>query len=180
MVRNYLKIALRNLSRRKFYAALNIGGLAVGMAACLLIFQYVAFEQSYDTFHANRDNLYRTTRTGIQNGEVQETDVFTWSAMGSILAESVPELRRYARVHPNYGMATLAYIDAGGERKAFREEGLLFVDPAFLSMFSFPLAQGDPEAALAAPHTMVLTASTARKYFGDEDPIGKTLEVRRG
>ena len=178
MVRNYLKIALRNLFRRKFYAALNIGGLAVGMAACLLIFQYVAFEHSFDTFHENRTDLYRIATTDIQNDEAVRTDAYTWHAMGEALKEVVPELKNYARFHPNYGAATVAYTDAQGQRKALREEGLYYADASFLTMFSFPLVQGDPATALADVGTLVLSESAARKYFGSEEPIGQALEVR--
>jgi len=178
MVRNYLKIAFRNLARHKFYAALNIGGLAIGMATCLLIFQYVAFEKSYDTFHANQEEVYRVTITGLQNGELGSTSAFTWYGMAPELKEAVPELLEVARYHPSYNPATVAYTDAEGHRRAVSEEGLVYADPSFLSLFSFPLVQGDPATALTNLGSVVLSASVARRYFGDDDPVGQTLEIR--
>ncbi|MCH8963167.1 MAG: ABC transporter permease, partial [Bacteroidetes bacterium] len=178
MVRNYLKIALRNLSRRKFYAALNVGGLAVGMAACLLIFQYVAFEKSYDTFHANQADLYRVTITGLRNGEVRSTSAFSWYGLAPAMAERVPELVEVARYHPDYAPGTVSYTDVGGQRHAVSEEGMVYADPAFLSLCSFPLVQGDPATALTNPGSLVLSESAARRYFGDANPIGQALEVR--
>lgn len=178
MLGNYLIIAIRNLVKRKFFSVLNIGGLAVGVAACLLIFQYVAFEQSYDTFHANREHLYRVTMTGVQEGDVQDTHSYTYYAMGPDYKERVPELKEYVRFHPNYSTATVAYTDTQGKRKALREEGVIFADPSFLTMFSFPLVRGDAETALAEPGSIIITESMAGKYFGNADPIGKTLDVR--
>jgi len=178
MFRNYLKIAFRSLVKRKFYAALNIGGLAVGMAACLLIFQYVAFEYSFDTFHQQHEHLYRVLVNHIRGGEVGETEAFTWSALGPALEETVPEVGGYARFHPNYGMATIGYTDGQGQRIAFREEGLVYADSSFLSLFSFPLLRGDPARALTEPNTMLLSESAARRFFGTADPLGQTLEVR--
>ena len=178
MFRNYLKIALRSLNRRKFYAALNIGGLAVGLAACLLIFQYVAFERSYDTFHEDQENLYRVTVTGLRGGEVQTRTAFSWSALAPLVQQNVPEVRAAARLHPNYSTGTIAYTDAAGQRHALREEGITYVDPSFLDLYTFPLLRGDPATALTEPHTLLITESAAQRYFKDADPIGQTLDVR--
>ena len=178
MVRNYLKIALRNLFRRKFYAALNVGGLVVGMAACLLIFQYVAFERSYDTFHANQDDLYRVTFTSMRNGAAYSTSAFTWYGLAPVITERVPELIEAARFHPVFAEGTIAYTDAGGQPHALREGGIAYADPSFLSIFSFSLIQGNPATALTSPRSLVLSASAAQRYFGEADPIGQTLEVR--
>ncbi len=178
MVRNYLKIALRGLGRRKFYATLNVGGLAVGLAACLLIFQYVAFEKSYDTFHDDHENLYRLTITRTQGGEVRSTSAFSWSALAPLLEQNVPEVRTVARFHPNYSTGTIAYSDAAGQRHALREDGIAYVDPAFLDLYSFPFLRGDPATALAEPLALLISESAAQRYFGEDDPIGKTLDVR--
>jgi len=110
MFKNYLRVSLRNLSKRKFFSALNIGGLAIGMAACLMIFQYVVYEHSFDDFHENRGTLYRLNMTVVQDGE-STTSETTFPAMGPTLVAELPEVVRSARFHPNLGEATLAFSD---------------------------------------------------------------------
>lgn len=180
MVGNYFKIAARNLGKRKFFSALNIGGLAIGMAVCLLIFQYVAFETSYDTFHAKGEHLYRVYLTDIvEGGSPSSTSGHTWWKLGPEVEAAVPEVEAVARFHPSYGTVIIAHEDETGHRSVNREGDVLaFVDPAFLSLFSFPLVQGDPATALQEPGTILLSASMARKYFGEDNPVGKVLDVR--
>ena len=100
MFTNYLTAAYRNLVKKKFFALINVLGLAVGMAACLLIFQYVFFEYSFDNFNTNRDTLYRVTQTNIRNGEVGGTSALTSFMIGPVFESDVPELAEYARFHP--------------------------------------------------------------------------------
>ncbi len=178
MTGNYVKTAYRNVMKRRFFSALNVGGLAIGMAACLLIFQFVAFEHSFDAFHAQGEALYRVNFTSMQNGEEKSTAPHTWSAMGPTVAETVPEVQAFARYHPNYGTATLAFTDAAGTRKALNEDHAAFVDPAFLEMFSFPLLRGEAATALTTPRSLLLSETASRRYFGDADPVGQTMEVR--
>lgn len=176
MLKNYATVAVRNLRKRRFYTAINVGGLAVGMAACLLIFQYVTFEQSYDAFHADADRLYRMINISERpNGTFVEP--FTWANIGPEAVESVSGVEAYARYHPNYGTATIAVLEDSTRGAAFREDAAAFVDPAFLSMFSFPLVRGDAATVLTEPETILLSASTAERYFGEADPIGRTLQV---
>lgn len=178
MVGNYFKITVRNLKKRKFFSALNIGGLAIGMAVCLLIFQYVAFETSYDTFHDNSSALYRVNLEGVVEGGAESTSAYTWAKLGIETEANVPDVERVARYHPSYGTITVAYEDEAGHRDVYREnDNAAFVDPSFLELFTFPMLQGDT-ATVLTPGTLLISTSLAQKYFGDSDPIGKVLDIR--
>lgn len=178
MLKNYLTTAFRSLMKRKFFSMLNLGGLALGIASCLLIFQYVAFERSFDAFHANADHLYRITRTPVIDGAARDTDAKTWRQMGPAFAADIPEIQDFARYAGMRVGATVATLGETGEHKVFMEHGLAHTDPAFLRMFSFPLLQGDAATALTEPGTLLLSASMAHKYFGTTAPLGKALRVR--
>src|SRR5574341_1413679 len=175
MFKNYFTTALRNLIRRKGYSFINIAGLTFGLACCLIIFQYVAYEYSFDEFNANASNLYRVTQTKIRNGREPETEALSGYAMGPALAQSVPEIIRFTRLHPDYSDPVVS--NSAQPDKVFEEERVYYVDPAFLQMFSYPLVLGDAAKALVEPNTILISASTARKYFGAENPIGKVLNV---
>ncbi len=177
MFTNYLKIALRNLRKRAFFSVLNIGGLALGMAACLLIFQYVIFENSYDTFHEEAEDIYRVTREPFRQGVSQGVTSNTSWGLAPLLQEAMPEMQQVWRVHPNYGQATLTYTPPGGDRLAIQDDDVAFVEPAFLDVFSFPVLQTDGSRPLAAPNTAVITRSLAEKLLPGRDPVGEVLEV---
>jgi putative ABC transport system permease protein len=177
MVRNYFKMAVRSLSKRKFFSALNIGGLAIGMGACLLIFQYVAYEYSFDAFHEQGEDLYRVARTELRNGEVFYTSAFTTHGLRAAIQEAVPEVIEVVRVHPNYGAGSLAITDSQGQRKALREQDILYADPSFLEAFTFPLLQGDPATALNDKGNIILSESAVERFFGEADPMGQAIEV---
>ena len=163
MLKNYLTVALRTLRRHKGYAFVNVAGLAVGMAACVLIGLYVLDELSYDRFHAHADRIYRVTL---------EDYAASSPPIAPALERDYPHLvERAVRFWPIQAPAT---VRTGGE--AFVERRISFADPAVFDVFSYDLQAGDPERALAAPQTMVVTASLARKYFGDEDAVGQTLQ----
>jgi putative ABC transport system permease protein len=174
MYKNYLKTAFRNLFRHKGYSAINIIGLTIGLTCCLLIFQFVAFEYSFDTFHENAPNLYRISRTAVRNGELLNTSALNPHALGPALKEAVPEVVRFARLHPDYNNPIV--LNPAHPERAFDEERLLYADPAFLQMFSYSLISGDTASALD-PGTMLISERAARRYFVDEDPVGQTLEV---
>src|SRR5688572_31610646 len=114
MIKNYLLIAGRNLMKRKVYSFINIFGLAVGVAVCLVILKYVDFELSYDTFHKNAANIYRTTNTYYQNGDLRGTGVISGYAQGPSLVADIPEVKRYIRTHPMYGGAVISYTSRSG------------------------------------------------------------------
>jgi putative ABC transport system permease protein len=168
MVRNYLTIALRNLRRNLGYTVINLVGLAVGMGACLLIGLYVGEELSYDDFHAAAPRIHVL---GIDN-EYFGRGTATSYPLASALKSQLPLVDRAVRTYEVPGAPVRT---AGGAIE--NERRLLLADPAFFEVFDFPVVRGDAEAALRAPDGVVLTASTARTFFGGDDPIGQTLAV---
>ena len=169
MFKNYLKIAIRNMVRHRGYSVINVAGLAIGMACALLILLWIQDELSYDRFHQNADRLHLVALTQrLETG--QQTIPSQQAPLGPLLKENVPEISEYARFREYF--YTLSY----GE-KTFREE-IYFADPSFLAMFSFPLIQGDPATALDDPHSILLTETMARKYFGQNEPLGKVLRLK--
>lgn len=172
MITNYLKIALRNILRRKGYSFINIAGLGLGMTCALLIFQYVAQEYSFDRFNENFTILYKVTLTGSRDAR---TESLAGYALGPALAQEVPEVVRFARLHPDYNDPVIS--STSQPDKAFEEKRLLYADPAFLQMFSYPLILGNRMNALTESGTILISESSARRYFGRDDPMGKTLNV---
>jgi putative ABC transport system permease protein len=167
MIKNYLKIAWRNLWRHWSFSTINIIGLAVGMTACFLIFMYVRFELSYDKFNQNFKQIYRLN-TDIK----APNEVLHWSSasapMGPALQADYPDVQSYVRIF-GYGYLVQSKLNK------FQENNLAFVDPSIFKIFSFPLLEGDPNTALNAPYSVVLTQTMAKKYFGNEDALGKSL-----
>jgi putative ABC transport system permease protein len=173
MIKHYLKIAFRNLAKQKIYSAINILGLAVGLAGVLLIFLFVRNELSYDRFHENAEDLYRVyVIHHAEDGSVDHTFRGVTMPMGPAMEEYFPEITHSIRVDSNY-----ATIRAEG--KLFSER-VTQVDRSFFQAFSFPLIAGNPTSVFSQANAMVLTENHARKYFGDENPIGKTLSVTYG
>lgn len=164
---NYIKVALRKLRRHKAYSFINITGLAAGMACAILIFLWVGDELSYDRFHANADRIYRVLTEDRGSGAFDHYAI-TPLPMGPTLKEEVPEIIRASRF-----LSQPTLFNHNG--LAVSEYGA-YVDADFLRMFSFPFLSGDPDSALNDPLSVVLTESLARKYFGHEDPIGRTLK----
>ncbi|MBD0257280.1 MAG: ABC transporter permease [Cytophagales bacterium] len=176
MFRNYLLIAWRNLKKNRVFSFVNILGLAIGMAACLLILQYVSFELSFDRFHAHAADLYRVTNDRFQNGKLIQHGTITYSAVGKALDDDFPEVINYARVFP----LNETIITYGDQKVA--EVYSLAVDNAFLQMFSFPLRAGNAKDALKEPYTVVISETLARKVFrytGNDFTrfIGTSLQV---
>ena len=174
MFKSYLTTAWRNIRKNKVFSAINIIGLAIGMAACLLILQYVNFELSYDQFNKNIHDLYRVYNDRYQNGKLIQHGTITYSAIGKAMQDDYPEVINHTRVEPYGPIVITRGIRQYGKQQA------LFVDNAFLSMFTYPLLSGDLRTALAEPHTMVLTAEAAKRFFGSDDPgsiVGRTLVV---
>ncbi|MEM1134298.1 MAG: ABC transporter permease [Bacteroidota bacterium] len=176
MIQNYFKIAVRSFLRKKIYSIINILGLSIGITCCLLIFQYVAFEYSFDTFNKNASNIYRVNQTSIRSGVEPTPRANTGRGMAPALADEVPEVINFVRLHPEYGSAIIA--NPSLPDKAFEEAGVYYVDSSFFQVFSYTLISGNPDHILADPETIVISESIAKKYFGNKDPIGKTLDVR--
>lgn len=172
MLKNYFKIALRNLWRNRGYSALNIGGLAIGMSAGFLILLYVAFEISFDRFHENTDSIYRLV-TDIKTPSDQfKVPLIDWNILSELDSE-FPEIQSAVRV-----MST--ELELQYENREYKESYALAVDSGFFKMFSYTLVKGDPETLLDKPLSLVLSESAAKKYFGDEDPIGKAIGIGDG
>ena len=169
MIRNYLTIALRNLPRTKGYSFINIAGLAIGMACCILIMLWVQYQFSYDGFHKNIKNLYWVPVWEKLNGATS-TSYQAPPALGPALKEEFPEIANAARIL-RFGDQFVKY----GERQT--AEDVRAVDPSFLEMFTFPLIKGDPQTALSEPRSMVISEEIAQKCFGTDEPIGKTLTM---
>ena len=169
MFKNYLKTAFRNLGKNKLYSGINIIGLTVGLAACLLIGVFISHELSYDKFNKNADRIVRATME-YKRAETVNTTATTGTKVGPQFKRTFPAVEEYTRTFLSHGI--IKY----GE-KVFDEQRILFADDPFFKIFSFNLIDGSATSALDAPGKIVLTKSMARKYFGEENAINKTLSV---
>ncbi len=168
MLKNFIKTALRNILKRKGYSLLNIAGLAIGMASCLLIMMFVDDELSYDAYNEKADRIYRVAGSFRYGG--RDIDISVAPApMAKVLMDEFPEVEDAARF-----IQRGRYIFRYGEN-SYKETRVSYVDASFFNLFTVPLLKGDPETALTQPNTLLLSRRTAQKYFGDLDPIGKTL-----
>ena len=166
MLKSYVTIALRHMTRQKSYTAINVLGLAVGMACAMLIFLYVDFELSYDRYHEKADRVYRVA---VNN------DARTPPAMAPALQEDFPEITSYVRLLPTTGTWVMKH-----EEHIYYENRVYWADNALFDVFDFPLIRGDARSALEAPLSVVISEDTARKYFGETDPMGKTINADSG
>ena len=172
MLKNYLTTALRNLWRSKFFSLINISGLTVGLACCMLIFLYSKDEMSYDRFHERKQDIYRITATiSRADGNVDRLGV-TGFVPGPTFKDAIPEIEEYVRVQ-------WASFNVRRGREIFPEEAL-YVDSNFFSVFSFPLLAGNPGTSLNGLYSVVLSEDIAEKYFGKKNAIGQTLELYTG
>jgi len=170
MIKNFFKVAYRNLLRNKGFSAINITGLAIGMASAMLIFLWIQDEVSYDQFHKNKDRIYESWNRVKFDG----VKLSTWNSVpdlfGPILIKDIPEVERAVRVVNDKRSLFLV-----GDKKIV-EAGYL-VDTGFLQVFSFPLLKGDASTALNDKYSVVLTEKTAKSLFGNEDPMGKIVKI---
>ena len=167
MFSNYFKTAYRNLLKSKVFTFVNLAGFSLGFIPAILIALYVIDELSFDTFHTNADRIYRVTET-IQDETGERQVVGAATQVGAVAAESLPEVERAVRL-ASWGRPTLGY-------EGFRDyEMAWYADTTFFRMFDYRFIAGDPETALDQPYSIVLTQTLAKKYFGDESPLGKTM-----
>lgn len=172
MLKNYYLTAIRNLLKHKSYFLLNMSGLAIGIASFVFISLYIIHELNYDRFHQGADNVYRVHVRGQMMGQTLDMAV-TASPMAQALLNDYPEVEQVTRVKESG-----SWFIGNGDRK-FNEDGVYFADSTFFDVLDFPFISGDPSKALAKPRSMVLTESYAKKYFGDEDPLGKRMSVEQ-
>ncbi|MGH7494331.1 MAG: ABC transporter permease [bacterium] len=169
MLKSFFKIAVRNLRKHKAHSSLNLTGLSIGMACCLLIFLYVVDELSYDTFNKKASRIYRVA-TASRFGDTETASALTPAPLAMALVQDFPEVQTATRLFTLFGEATISH----GENR-FNENRVFFADSTFFEVFNIPLIRGNPKAALTQRASIVLTEAAAQKYFGEEDPLGKTL-----
>lgn len=163
---NQITITLRHMSRYRGYTAINILGLAVGLVCAILIFLYVHYELSYDRYHEKADRIYRVTLNDSARSPRE---------LGPMLQADFPEIQHFVRMLPTLGTWIMKYGD-----RVYYEKNVYWVNSALFDVFTVPFVQGDPDHALDAPYTVVISEDMAGKYFGDEDPIGKTIIADNG
>jgi putative ABC transport system permease protein len=176
MFKNYFKTAWRNLVKNKFFSFINIIGLSIGMAACLLILQYVSFELSFDRFNTNGPDIYRVYNDRYQNGKLIQHGTITYSAIGKAMQDDFPEVVNHTRLVP-FGKTIIT-----NNNKKIGEQEVVAADNSFLTMFSYQLIAGHVQNALKEPYTIVLTETSARKIFDVKDNsfsslVGKVVTV---
>ena len=170
MIRNYLKIAVRNLLKYRFISFINLFGLTVGLTCCLLITTYILNELSYDKYNVKANNIYRVTRTFKNtNGAIALTLSTVSPPFGYYFPSDFPEIQKMTRLLDN-GPIPARYKD-----KIFNERGMFFADENLFDVFTQRVVKGNPKTALADPFSVMLTEETAKKYFGDEDPMNKVI-----
>lgn len=170
MLKNYLLSTLRNISKRKGFTLLNILGLSIGLAASLLILQYVKDELSYDDFHQNSEHIYRVQYDRYRDNELIFKCASVFNKIGPALKADYPEVENFCRVYLRYGGGVIRYEDT-----IIKEENIFSADQSFFEMFSYPLLVGDRNTTLKEPNTAVVEEETAKKYFGSESPLGKRI-----
>jgi putative ABC transport system permease protein len=170
MLKNYIKLAIRNFYKNKAYSFINITGLAIGLAVFIMIMLYVQFQYSYDNYNKKADRIYRTVweskgaGSWLESAEVPEL-------LGPALVEQLPQIESFVRIDKYYPKnALVSYKD-----KRFYETGFLLADSTFFNIFTFRFVKGDPANSLKNPNSIVITSSIAKKYFDDKNPIGKVL-----
>src|SRR5215510_183209 len=174
MIKHYLKISFRSLWKYKSFSAINIAGLAIGMAACLLILQYVSFKLSFDQFHRYAGDIYRVVNDRYQQGKLIQHGTITYSGVSKAMNDDYEEVVQNARIEPGSDVI-LTYND-----KKILEDQIIYADSNFISMFDFPLIAGDKRSVLKEPNAMIISQSLADKIFdykGDDYSqfIGKAI-----
>jgi len=174
MLKNYLKTAFRHIRKNKTYSIINISGLAIGMACFIFIALYIQYELSYDKFHKSSDQIYRIDLKQDYTSLGSDLYNTTPAPLAEVLKSDHPEIEYVTRLRKEPRDPLIL----SGEN-SYLEEKFYYTDPDFLEMFSFPLISGNPKTALTEPYSLILTEAIAHKYFGNENPIGKTITVNQ-
>ncbi len=173
MIKNYFKSAFRNFFKHKTFTLLNVTGLSLGMVASLLILQYVKYERSFDTFHSRAADIYRIQYNGWQGGKLRFECAAAVPAVGPALKNNFPEVEKFTRLYPVSGV--ISYESPEHGLISFLEEKMQIADSAVFEVFDFELLKGNQKTSLEGPNKAVISQRAAKKYFGDADPIGKTI-----
>ncbi|MFC1726730.1 ABC transporter permease [candidate division KSB1 bacterium] len=171
MLKNYIKVAFRNIRKQKAYSFINISGLAIGLTCFIFIMLWIRDELNYDRYHERSDRIYRLTVNGLLMGNEFNMAVST-PKLAPTLLQDFPEVTDAVRFYRFWDDILVSYKD-----KKFVEKDFLYADKTVFDVFTFPFIKGDPKTALENPNTIVITESAAKKYFGDEEPVGKTLTL---
>jgi putative ABC transport system permease protein len=176
MIKNYILLFVRNLQRQKLFSVINLLGLTVSIASTLIIYLYVAHEFSYDSFHPNIDRLYRVNQTFIWAQDANGQFSRTGPGVAHAIKEELPEVEMVSSFHTP-GDFIVSYVTQKGDVIAFEENKILAADSNFFKVFNYRLIKGDEGSALTLANTLLMTRSTAEKYFGDENPVGKMVRL---
>jgi len=171
MFENYLKTTFRNFWRYRGYTLINLMGLAIGIATCIIIFTYISYELSYDKFYDHYEDVYRVSVKGRFAEDFFDVAV-SMPPLPVSLKKDYPEVRSFTRIDKHEENVFFSLDD-----KRFYVDGLYFVDTSFFDVFTFRLQRGDPATALSEPCSLILSQEMAKKYFGEEDPMGKVLRL---
>ncbi|MFC2158459.1 ABC transporter permease [Acidobacteriota bacterium] len=170
MIKNYMKIAMRNIRKYKAYSIINIVGLAIGMACCVLILLYIQDELSYDRYHEHSDRIYRIVDSITVRGGEEHHFALTSAPIGPALKRDFPEVEEVMRLYPRRRMVST------GDKKYY-EDDLIYADESLFHVFSLHLIEGSPDTALTSPHSVVISEEIASKYFGTQKALDKTLRI---
>jgi putative ABC transport system permease protein len=176
MLQNFFKVALRNILKNKGFSFINIFGLAIGIACSLLIFLFVQDETSYDKFHKDASRIHRVVKDFINDDGGRIPDATTPAALAPAMQREIPEVERITRVFPTWGGTWLVKYG----NKKITENSIYRVDSSFFEVFTFPFLKGNPKTVFNDVQSIVLTESAAKRYFGNEDPMGKVLQISPG
>ena len=175
MLRNYLKTAWRNLLKTKVFSVINVSGLAIGIAAFLLIVSYLHFEYSFDDYNVRKDRLFRVPMEiteEMQSGAKPEQLAFTYPAVAGALKRDFPQIEETVRLRKQWGVVR------NGNNQFVEDGNFLYVDRNIFRVFSFDFVAGDAKNAFTELDDIVITTSTAEKYFGEADPLGRSLNYQ--
>ncbi len=175
MIKNYFKVALRNIFKRRRYSFLNIAGLTIGMSCCLLIFHYVSYEKSYDKFEPDSKQIVRVRLDSYQKGVLAYKSATSYPAIGPTMKKDFPEVKNFCRLIDDDLL-----LSNEAQNKKFSEDKGYYADEAAVDMFGLHFIKGNPQNALSGPDKIILSETTAKKYFGNENAVGKTLVNRNG
>ena len=172
MLKNYLLLAIKNFRKQKLFSLINILGLTIGITCCLMLFLFIQNEFSYDNFHRNGKDIYRVMRVGETNGERNEIPYVSAAYAPALLNDFPDAIEKVVRVVHDNDLISYNNI-------SYNEKNVFLADDNFFTVFSFKLIKGNPSTALKDPNSIVLTESSAKKYFGNDDPIGKILQFNK-